>query len=178
MDIFHPNSYIIQKDDKFIFDSNIWIKLMPSFNSLTNKKDAEEYSNLLQRILDNGCKIGILNIEISEIFNVFMREQSKIFFNGTFGNYKKDYRPTSQFEADKNLILGEIENLIFNIGEKVNDSFEIIEIDKILDTSRSDYDFNDNYMYRFCEKNKYIFVTHDRDYSNFSDLEVNVISVI
>lgn len=180
MNVYHPTSYKIKKGEKFIFDANVWIKMMPSFQNLTNANHSAEYSKLLQEILDNECKIGILNIEISEIFNVFIREQSKAFLQskGRWATFKKHYRPSAQFETDKNLILNEIENLIFNIGEKINDCFESIETEKILDTSRSDYDFNDNYMYRYCEKNGYTFVTHDKDYNNFLDLNVNVISVI
>lgn len=181
MNIFQTTSYEINEGQKFIFDANIWIKLMPSFTNLTSSSYSDEYSGLLQKILDNNCTVGILNIEISEIFNVFIREQSKKYFLDKpkhQRSFKKDYRPSLQFEKDKNLILSEIENMIFNIGVKLDDTFSNLETTKLLDTSRSDYDFNDNYMYRFCEKNGYIFVTHDKDYRNFLDLNIDVISSI
>lgn len=181
MNFFDLNNFVVQEGQKFIFDSNVWISLMPSFSNFTQKNN--NYSRLLQNILDKNCEIGILNIEISEIFNVFIRENAKQYFketgkNNTNSNYKKHYRRSDSFINAKNLILEEIKNIELGYGVKLNDNFNQLADEHIFDKNLNNFDFNDNFICRYCEKYDYIFVTNDRDYKTYSNLNFTVVSAI
>lgn len=183
MKITETDKYIVNKGDKFIFDSNIWIELMPLYQNTNNPKIATEYAELLNKIMDEECEIGILAMELSEIYNVCLKKHSRIFFkenslSAKKENFKRWYRPSPQFEIDKNTIINEIENIITHLTKKVCDRFCMFDDSEILNKIRSDYDFNDNFIYKFCEKNNYKLVTHDSDYKNYSDLNFEVISSI
>lgn len=175
------NNFIVTPEQKFIFDSNVWISLMPSFKNFTTSNN--NYSKLLQDILDKGCEIGILNIEISEIFNVFIRENAKQYFKkvkkkNTPKNFKKYYRKSVDFKNAKNLILNEIKNIELVYGVKLNDNFDQLLDSDIFDQNLNNFDFNDNFICRYCEKYNYIFVTNDRDYKTYSNLNFTVVSAI
>lgn len=180
MNTYNIKNFTVQEGQKFIFDTNIWISLMPIFSNFTSNKGSN-YSTLLQNILDKGCEIGILNIEISEIFNVYIRECGKSYLSHikkkySPKNFKKIYRKSKQFEKDKNLIINEIQNIGLAYGVKLNDNFQNCNEKEILDTSLKDFDFNDNFICRYCEKYDYIFVTNDRDYKTFKNLNFTVVS--
>lgn len=177
---YKTENFVVQTGQKFIFDTNVWISLMPIFSNFTSNIGSN-YSKLLQDILDNGCEIGILNIEISEVFNVFIREKAKEYFSlkgkkNTPRNFKKLYRKSKNFEKDKNLILTEIKNIELAYGKKLNDNFSEFVDSDIFDSTLSNFDFNDNFICRYCEKYGYIFVTNDRDYKTYSNLNFSVIS--
>ena len=111
MKISHISSHQVQPTKKYIFDTNIWLYLLPLQRNQSgyHQNNAALYSSLLSNILSNGCKIAILSIEVSEIFNVYLRERGKFFLNSqnkqySSRNYKRIYRKSQSFINDKNYI--------------------------------------------------------------------------
>ena len=171
-------SSIVYKDNKFIFDTNIWIKLLP--NCFQEKDRVEVLSSeILQNILDNNSEIAILQVIISELFNVFIKKRYEYHKKnkGTNYAYKKDYRASSEYEKDKNFFIDEFKDNILGFCQRKSDEFSNLDIDKVLDKKQTHYDFNDNYLVRFCEETGYTLVTNDKDCLTYSNINFECIYV-
>lgn len=181
------NNYTPNAEDVFFIDSNIWIYLLDINciveSSKANDKKVEKYSTFIEKLKENNIEIVLLSMSISEIYNIYIRNLSKRYYdlNGiqySENRFKKIYRPSRQFNNDNKFIINNIKNNILPLVKVVNDNFDDLDINKVLNT-RADYDFNDNYYMRFCEKNNYKILTNDKDFiNNYDDINVEVYTII
>ena len=179
MKIENIDNHDVIPENKYIFDANVWIDLLSVNVGQSDPRNIQKYSKLFQDILTKNCEIAIMAIEISEIFNTYLRNCAFKYCNlqnqkYNSKNYKKYYRPSQSFQQDKNFIADEISETILRNCLKVNDKFSQLSNKYLLGKTVVDFDFNDNYMLHFCELENYIFVTHDKDCQSASYSKINV----
>lgn len=179
-------TYSPTSNDKFIIDTNIWINLLEAFSMKCNKSIIDTYSDFINTVLDNQSEIKILYSGISELFNKYIKigfknyiDIQKIQGNHKHFDLKKDYRPTTQYDADKKFIITQIDEQILIMASPENDNFNNIDINKLLNKRDREFDLNDRYFALFCEKYNYKLITHDRDFiKNYPDLNFDVITML
>jgi len=171
--IIHISSFNPNKDDKFFFDTNIWMHLFCSVGKYF-ESDVNAYSSFFQKILEVGAKIYTTSMVISEFFNAYCKveyhlakgERSTVEFD-----YKKDFRKSREFDELIGLLKNIVKKKILKNTTKLNDSFEKINIDAIFD-EKKDFDFNDQYFIELCKEHSIMIVTHDKD---FLDTEHDIV---
>ena len=77
-----------------------------------------------------------------------------------FLEFKRDFRPTEDFETAKKDISVEMAEIL-SITERKPDDFNALNLSDVLDAKGMD--FNDAYYANFCKLNRLILVTDDRD---------------
>ena len=149
----------------FVLDSNIWLPILGYDNFLS-----EHYKNYFDKIIESEkCKILISPLQISEIFNRWLRfhaykQYEKDQRPAEFKEYyKSNYRKSADFIKKYQLIKEELENY--------SDKLEIKELpevnyDSITNFPSDQLDFNDNYIYLFAKQYNATLLTDDGDYRN------------
>lgn len=172
----------IDEKDIFIVDTNVWIMLL-NMSLLPNSKKTvvDSYSTLIEKIKENGNKIVILVMGISELFNRYMKTSGNLYLKikkiKEPDAYKKYYRPSPEYEKDKRFIIENIQDNILNLVEIVGDNASELNTEKLLDKNRRNYDFNDNYFACFAEKFNYKLITYDFDFiTTYQDYNFTVIT--
>ncbi len=175
------NHYTIKKGESFVVDTNIWIYLSDAFSIRTNQSLVEKYSIFIDKLIENDCKIYILSLGVSELFNRYIKETGSQYLRikkiRGEGAFKKYYRPSPNFEKDKKYIIDTIKEVVLELAEPIADDFINLDIDNVLDAKRKDYDFNDNYFAQFCAKNNYKLLTHDSDFSKYKDVDFEILTL-
>ena len=158
--------YKISKNEKVFIDTNILIYLFsPDFVS-SNDKYVEQYSKILEILLENKAQIYISSIVVSEFINRVLRidyEKNK----ELYPDFKKDYRKSNEYKDTLKLILKQLKK-IFKISRKIDDDFmqfDILEWYK--KDLNQDLDFNDLHIAFIVEKNNFKLLSNDRDFENF-----------
>lgn len=171
----------INEEDIFIVDTSVWIMLLNISLLPASENVVESYSNFIEKIKENGNKIVILVMGISELFNRYMKSSGNLYLN--LNNikgpdaYKKYYRSSSEYEKNKKFIINNIQDNILTLVEIVGDNANELNIGKLLDKNRKNYDFNDNYFACFAEKFNYKLITYDYDFvKNYQDCDFTVIT--
>lgn len=131
---------------------------------------SEHYKNYFDKIIQSdNCKILISPLQISEIFNRWLRFHA-------FKQYEKDHRPAefkeyykSNYRKSGNFINKYM--LIKEELENYSDKFEIKELqevnyDLMTNFAPDQLDFNDNYIYLFAKQHNATLITDDGDYRN------------
>lgn len=149
----------------FVLDSNIWLPILGFDNKLS-----DHYRNYFDKIIrSENCKILISPLQISEIFNRWLRfhaykQYEKDHRPAEFKEYyKSNYRISADFINKYRLIREELENY--------SEKFEIKELqevsyDLITQFPPDQLDFNDNYIYQFAKQHNATLITDDGDYRN------------
>ena len=92
------NTYAINKDDKFFFDTNIWMYMHCSIGSY-NARLVQDYSDFYQRVKDAGATILTNTLLISEFVNTYSRlEFNLIRKSDGLSDYKKDFRSNPAYK--------------------------------------------------------------------------------
>lgn len=173
--IYRANEYVIQPDDKFLFDTNIWMYLHCSIGNY-NADLVEEFSDLYSRIRDNENHIYTTSMLISEFLNTYSRLEFNLTRKSDYKlkNYKKDFRNNPEYEKVFRNINLVVEKKILNSSSKLNDSFE--EFDKRFYFSNElNSDFNDEYFCFLAEKYGLKIVTNDKDFLKL-DYDISIIT--
>jgi hypothetical protein len=167
-------SHTINISDRFFFDANIWIFLyQPLGNYKTSR--ASDYSNVFNEILKNNCEIYISSLILSEFFNRILRYEFNVLKSSDPTlDFKKDFKSTPQYQTIINNIINITKNQILNIAKCIDDKFNEIDINELLN-SMDQLDFNDKYYIEICLNNNYILVTDDADFKN-SPKPLNIIT--
>ena len=145
-------------DQTFIFDTNVWLYVQSNYN------DSDfGYSKVLEKLLDNNCKILLPPIVGTEFVNRYCRQAFEVFKDAypNKKNYKYDFRPSPAYAIAFNYISGIIQEDILPFVEYVpieNSDFELSL------TSSKLKDLNDDIIMNVTLRTKSILVTHDRDY--------------
>ena len=158
--------YNTSKNEKVFIDTNILIYLFsPGFVS-SNEKYIEQYSEILDILLQNDAKLYISSVVVSEFINRILRidyEKNK----DVYPNFKQDYRKSEKYKETLRLILKELKKIL-KISNKINDAFD--DFDLLLwyqrDTNQN-LDFNDLQIAFIVENNNLKLLSNDSDFDNF-----------
>ena len=158
--------YNIAKNEKVFIDTNILIYLFsPDFVS-SNEQHIEQYSKILEILLQNSAELYISSIVVSEFINRILRidyEKNK----ELYPDFKQDYRKSQKYKETLNLILKELKKIL-KISYKINDTFS--DFDLLSWYQRDDnqnLDFNDLQIAFIIEKNNLKLLSNDSDFENF-----------
>lgn len=168
------DTHSVVNDGRYFIDANIWIKILqPKINQSYKEK---KYRELFEAITTNNkCKIVVTSLLLSELINRIIREVYLNKFIKKFKEknptyiidkefYKNVYRPSADFAKDYGLLCYEIKTYHQSI-ELVNDGLgSDVKIKHLLANPSFTLDFNDNYYYQLCKKNKFIILTDDKDF--------------
>lgn len=165
--------YQPQKEDIFIFDTNILIDL---FYPMNMENDLSDITGLYSRICKQHAKIIISSIQISEFINRCIRFQFGVYSinHSECKDYKKDYRGTEDYNQAMKAILEIIKNEWIDRFIFVNDQLQNMDISSILNYTFS-FDFNDALIVEIAKQEGAILVTNDGDYSNY-DLPTTILT--
>lgn len=165
MMIFLQNSPSPIDGEFFVLDSNIWLPILGYENTIS-----DHYKEYFDKIIkSNNCKILISPVQISEIFNRWLRFHA-------YKQYEKDQRPTefkeyyksnyrrsSDFAKKYKLIQEDLENYADKIEIK---ELKEVSYELITNFPPDQLDFNDNYIYLFAKQYNATLITDDGDYKN------------
>lgn len=153
-----------QKENVFILDTNVMIKLLyPSLSGNHTK----QYEKLYADILSVNAKIIISAIQISEFINRCIRFQFGLWAKEQSKNvdFKRDYRDTDDYRVSMNAILDIIKNDILSVATYVDDQFTKMDKTALYQYGFS-YDFNDSMIAEIARINHAILITDDKDFAN------------
>lgn len=154
-----------QKEDVILFDTNILIDL---FYPMDVGKDVSEVANLYKKIKKSEARVIISAIQISEFVNRCIRFQFELYKqeHPECTNFKKHYRVTEDYSNCMKVIIDIIKNEWQGKFEYVDDKFNEMPFDKILEYKFS-YDFNDAIIVEIANKYNAIIVSNDNDIINY-----------
>lgn len=159
------NSYEIKKDDRFFFDTNIWMYMYCSIGNYGSRL-VEDYSSFYQKVKQAGNPIITNTLLISEFVNAYSRlEYNLIKDRDGITDYKKDFRSNPNYKHLFDNINLLTERKVIGNSMKLQDKFDEFE-EKTFFTNPNTYDFNDEYYCYTAEKSNFIIVTHDKDFQN------------
>ena len=172
------NSYTPNPNDSFFFDNNVWMYLFcPLGNFNTNKQSA--YSSFLQRITSSKCSLFVNSMVLSEFANSYLRLDFSQWKDATknYGAvFKQDYVGTQQYKDTADEIRIHIKS-ITGLCERITDGFNNISLDNVLNHFQN-IDFNDSYYIELGKVWKWKFVTDDGDFTNYTNHNLNVITIM
>lgn len=158
---------------KFFLDTNVWLYLFYPQHSHVAQVVIDKYSTFFREILTKKCLITTDNVQLSEMFNLILQLEFKIFKASnpaiSFKEFRKSPDGLNSIENAKILT----EKIIkFATLRSINISNEEL-IDIVSNCDKAD--FNDLYFAYFCEKEEAFLVTHDFDFHSM-EKNINVIS--
>lgn len=151
--------------NSYLFDTNVWIYIYGPMAG-SEKKKQSLYAGLLRDIVDRKAGLFITSMVLSEYINRVLRiefEQWKKRNNLYNADYKRDYRPTEDFQDTLDDVKAQVKDILSNITQKRPDDFNNIDIDGIVNSMSNFADFNDAYLVRCCERGNMCFVSDDKD---------------
>ena len=173
MEILNISDYSIKENEKFIFDTNVLVYL----NSPPQERKwyTEPYSEFFNQMLEKGIYPKVLLLNLGEIHNLSINKvyQSKS-NNYKRNNTKKIFRKSEEGKAHIKQINAHIESIL-PILEKLNDSFEEMDVNKLLNITDT-FDFNDNCIAEIASRNNLIIVTHDSDFSEYNSKNIKILT--
>ncbi len=165
----------ISEDTIFVIDTNV-LYFVHSGYTLQNSPKCQFYSNLIQRIMDEGFIIKISSLTVQELLYCIENKEYEMYrqANGlSKRNYsKKDYRKDvvnrnnvkSRFKTIlMELSIYQIENAFINLSslERFVDTLQNQHMDPV------DFLLSENF-----DQTKTIFVSDDRDFSTLANISV------
>jgi len=158
--------YKISETDKVFIDANILIYLFsPDFVS-SKERHIEQYSKILEILLQKNAQLYISSIVISEFINRVLRidyEKNK----DTYPDYKRDYRKSEEYKETLKLVLKELKKIL-KISCQINDEFSEFDIlNWHQKDNNQDLDFNDLHIAFIVKKNDFKLLSNDMDFENF-----------
>lgn len=165
------HSFIPTKQQKFIMDTNVLIKLLyPAMSDISSKP----YEKLFQSILETEAKFIISSIQISEFINRCIRFQFNLWKEdqGDDVSFKSDYRETKDYRDSMQTILDIIQIDILPYSTCIDDHFSTMDAKRLYAYGFS-YDFNDALLAEIARLNNAILITDDKDFGNYvSHIEI------
>lgn len=168
------SSYTLKEEDRFFFDTNIWLYLLCPIGQYRQQL-VDVYNTFFLDILKKGCKVYTSSIILSEFFNTYSRIEFQIKQQQEptkYRKYKKDFRNSQEFEVLSKEICELIESKILKYSNKINDRFDTISLNDIL-VPNNNYDFNDIYLAQLCLREEIKILTNDSDFQKInSNIEI------
>lgn len=165
------HSFIPTKQQKFIMDTNVLIKLLYPAMSEINSKPYEE---LYQSILGIKAQLIVCSVQISEFINRCIRFQFNLWKEDQVRDvsFKSDYRESKDYRDSMQTILDIIKTDIMSASICVDDRFSEMDAEKLYAYGFS-YDFNDALLAEVARLNNAILITDDKDFGNYvSHIEI------
>ena len=158
------HSFKPTKQQKFIMDTNVLLKLLYPAMSEENSKP---YENLYKSIIEVQAKFIISSVQISEFINRCIRFQYNLWKKDKDNavNFKTDYRNTNDYTESMQAILEIIQTDILPLSICIDDRFSEMDTKKLYQYGFS-YDFNDSLVAEIARLNNAILITDDRDFGN------------
>lgn len=169
-------TYTPTENDKLFFDTNIWMQLFCPIGKY-NDKIVNIYNNFFLRAISSKAKLFTSSMIISEFFNSYSKiefSEKATNFPEKYKNYKADFRNTEEFTELSSNIIELIQKKILKFSSKIDDNFQDINLDEVFG-NKENFDFNDSYFLKLCEKNDFSIVTNDKDFLDYST-NVNIIT--
>ncbi|MDE6369893.1 MAG: PIN domain-containing protein [Duncaniella sp.] len=170
--------YQVSSDDKFFFDNNVWMMLFSSIISGSRQHEQRIYNNLFRDIQSARATIFTNALVVSEFVNANLRigfkRWKRLPENAGLSNYKTDFRPTQSFRDYRDIAYADLENIL-KVSYRKPDDFNTIELSHILGASGQTMDFNDAYFVTYCNQNRLILVTDDKDFFD-TPLDVKILT--
>lgn len=169
-------SYTPKSSDVFFFDNNIWMYIFCPLGDY-NKNRQKEYSTFLKSIQCSNGTIFINSLILSEFTNRYLRmdfEQWKKDTKNYGADFKRDYVGSSRYIETVVEIKIQLKQIL-NFCEKSSDNFNAISLEKVL-THLESIDFNDSYYIEFAQLSNMIFVTDDKDFTNYTNHNLSVVT--
>lgn len=163
--IHNISTYAIKKDDKFFFDTNIWLYMHCSIGNYSAQL-VQDYSDFYQRVKTAGATILTNTLLISEFVNTYSRLEFNIRKKSDgLSDFKKDFRSNPTYKPLLDNINLLTEKKILKSSEKIQDSFHEFEENNFFSNPNT-YDFNDEYYCYIAEKLNFKIVTNDKDFKS------------
>ncbi len=166
------SSYEPKEEDRFFFDTNIWLYLFCPIGQYRQEL-VDEYNKFFLKVLQKKCKIYTSSIVLSEFFNTY----SRIEFNikkqqqpHKYRQYKRDFRNSEEFGDLSKDICELINSKILKYANKLNDRFDSMDLNTIL-LPNNNYDFNDIYLAQLCLREEIKILTN---YGDFQKINSNI----
>ena len=140
-----------------------------------NENIVNVYSDFFGRALDVQSTIYVSSLIISEFYNSFIRLDFNIWKKTQSLDYKKDFRPTEQFQKTNQLVLRSIESRILGVSKRINEDFSTLSIENIIERVGL-LDYNDSYYVELSKMYGLKIVTNDKDFDRISD-DVTILSI-
>lgn len=158
------NSYTPAKEQTFIMDTNILIKL---FYPILSSPTTAAYEKLYASILSKNATLLISSIQISEFINRCIRFQYDLWKADLSENadFKKDYRNTNDYREAMNAILDIVKSDIIANATCVSDDFDQMNHGNLYQYGFS-YDFNDALVAELARLKHATLITDDKDFAN------------
>lgn len=163
--IVNINNYCPNRNDRFFFDTNIWIYL---FCPIANYKPSivKKYSAFLKKLIQVKASIFISSLVLSEFFNTYARIEFNLLKRKNPKNYKdfkKDFRGTERYKKLVREIERTVKIKILKVSRRLNDKFRDIDLDKIF-KNIEEADFNDSYYIALLYGENIKIITNDYDF--------------
>ncbi|WP_195757826.1 PIN domain-containing protein [Bacillus subtilis] len=170
------NTYTIQPEDKFFFDTNIWMYIHCSIGNY-NPQLVQDYSDFYQKIKTQGNRILTSALLISEFVNTYSRLEFNLKkHKDGLKDFKRDFRSNPKYKPLFNNINLVTERKILSNTVKIQDHFNVFKEQDFF-SKPGTYDFNDEYYCYIAEKLEFKIVTHDKDFRN-SQHDIDIITKI
>lgn len=165
------SNYTVGPSDNFFFDTNVWIFMFATIASSSKNKQAK-YTSFFQEIISRDATIWINSQVVAEYVNRCLHlefDKWKIQTNRINADFKKDFRPTDDYLSALEDVRTQVK-LILEKSQKHPDDFNSINVEAILQSMGTAYDYGDAIIVDLCKRKKFKLVTDDSDMtkSNFS----------
>jgi len=164
VELIYVDNFAVTNSHDFFFDNNIWFTLFCPLGNINLKKQ-NQYSSLLQDIMNLKRPIFLNSLVVSEFSNAWLRlefhDWQKKAGNETKINFKRDFTDTADYRKAARDIQAALKQ-IQKICQKGNDDFNALDLDSIL-SDLPKRDFNDSYYLHLAERKKWIIVSDDSD---------------
>lgn len=164
--IYYIGNYELRKEDKFFFDTNIWIYVYYPLGA--HRTDTIKlYDTFLKKVMLKGSRIYTSSLVLSEFINRWFKLEYRLQKDSTGqSNLKyKDFHNSNYFNQLAGNISSVVQSKILRDARKIDDHFRNLPIKNIL-ADLITTDFNDSYYHQLAQVESLLIVTDDGDFGN------------
>lgn len=157
--------HLVDKKNEYIVDTNILLYLYGDSRLITENKKIKSMAYKFNVALDNGCKVYVPSMVISEFINRYHKlefNQIKKKNSSRKLDYKKDYRNSHIFIENNKFIINTVKNTILDRCKLISDDFENANINAIF-SENENQEFNDNLLIDIANRNNLYLISADID---------------
>ena len=169
------SKYKPTQQDKFLFDTNVWIYILNPRGD-RGKDRQRKYSSFYKSVKNNS--IFFSSHIISEYVNRALKDDFDMKREKKGWRYFKEYRKTKDYKTTIKSIKDSIKKPLLERCQKLDD---VLSKDTLIDIinfiSDKDMDFNDKLFVEMAKEKKIKIVTHDKDFKEFqSDHGIDILT--
>lgn len=123
----------VGEQDKYFFDTNVWMFL---FAPLACSKFYKQktYSSLLKEIMSRNATIWINSLVVAEYVNAVLKLEFKQWMKRnklTNADFKHDFRPTNEYLVALSEVKNQVSDIL-SIATRRPDDFHVVDVDKLI----------------------------------------------